>query len=90
MIEVSATEEPEPRIEVCRICHFLWFDADELTRLTPLPPKAPAAEPQLSPEAREALAVAEVETMGRAAQRENEASDDVWGRLAHTLMWLPQ
>jgi Zn-finger nucleic acid-binding protein len=38
MIEVAATTEPEPRIDVCRLCHFVWFDADELARFTPLPP----------------------------------------------------
>ena len=90
MIEVAATSQPEPRIEVCAICHFLWFDADELAAFAPLPPK-PNEEPdeEMSAKAREALALAEVEMMGRAAQREKEASDDAWVRLAYTLMWLP-
>ena len=87
MIEVAATDEPEPRIEVCKICHFLWFDADELARLTPLPPKPNAPEEEMSAKAREALAIAEVEMMGRAAQREKEATDEVWVQLVHMLTW---
>ena len=90
MIEVAATAQPEPRIEVCAICHFLWFDADELAALAPLPPKPKELEEEMPPKAREALAIAEVEIMGRAAQREKEASDEVWVRLAHMLSWLPR
>ena len=89
MIEVAATARPEPRIEVCRICHFLWFDADELAAFAPLPPQPPETEEQLSAEARQALAIAEVEVMGRAAQPEKEASDKVWVQLARMLAWIP-
>jgi Zn-finger nucleic acid-binding protein len=84
MIEVAATEHPKPRIEICRLCHFLWFDAEELNRLTPLPPKPPAEQAQLSAEARQALALAEVEIMARAAQREGEADD----RFLIELAWF--
>ena len=86
MIEVAATDDPEPRIEVCRLCHFLWFDADELSRLTPLPPKPPAGEEQLAADARQALAIAEVELIRRAAERENRAADDEWLRLLRIFM----
>ena len=89
MIEVAATAQPEPRIEVCRICHFLWFDAEELAAFAPLPPKSQETEEQLSVEARQALAIAEVEVMGRAANREREASDEVWVQVARMLMWGP-
>ena len=83
MIEVAATEAPEPRIEVCRICHFLWFDADELTGLTPLPPKQPPAEQTLSAEARQALAIAELDLIRRNAEREDRrVADDFWLELA--------
>ena len=82
MIEVAATDQPEPRIEVCRLCHFLWFDADELSRLTPLPPKPREEEERLSAEGRQALAIAEVELMRRAAELEKNPTDEVWLRLA--------
>ena len=80
MIEVTATDEPEPRIEVCRICHFLWFDADELAHLTPLQPKPERAEPRLSPEARQAIAIAEVQFMASRTERD-EIADEVWSQL---------
>ena len=81
MIEVAASDQGEPRIEVCRICHFLWFDADELAGLARLPPTGTAAEPELSPEARKALAIAEVELMGRHAERDDVA-EDFWIQMA--------
>ena len=74
MVEVSATEEELPlRIDVCRLCHFLWFDGDELARLTPLPPKPATAEPELPVTARQALAIAKVELMAEQAEREERA-----------------
>ena len=83
MIEVAATETPEPRIEVCRVCHFLWFDADELAGLTPLSPKQPPVERMLPPEVRQALAIAEVELVTQNAQREERrAADQFWIELA--------
>ncbi|MBA3272867.1 MAG: zf-TFIIB domain-containing protein [Chthoniobacterales bacterium] len=30
MIEVAATSEPQPRVDVCRLCSFVWFDTEEL------------------------------------------------------------
>ena len=84
MIEVAATDAPEPRIEVCRLCHFLWFDADELTGLTPLPPKRALADDRaLPPEARQALAIAEVELIRRNAEREERrVADEFWSTVA--------
>lgn len=43
MLEVDLTEKPEtPAVEVCRLCHFVWFDAREIGEL---PPRAIPAEP---------------------------------------------
>ncbi len=71
MIEVSATSGEQPlRIDVCRLCHFLWFDADELVQLTPLPPQPAPREPELSTEARQALALAQVEMVAQQAERQ--------------------
>lgn len=84
MIEVAATDAPEPRIEVCRLCHFLWFDADELAGLTPLPPPQPAVDHQLSLEARQGLAIAEADWIRRNAERDEcRVGDELWRNLAH-------
>lgn len=83
MIEVAATDAPEPRIEICRLCHFLWFDADELAGLKPLPPTQPTADEMLSPQAREALALAELDLIRRNAEREERrVGDEFWTTLA--------
>lgn len=43
MLEVDLTEKPEtPAVEVCRVCHFVWFDAREIGEL---PPRAIPVEP---------------------------------------------
>jgi Zn-finger nucleic acid-binding protein len=84
MIEVAATDRPEPRIEVCRICHFLWFDVDELAALTPLPPKVQTEPPELPAEARQAIAVAEVELINRRAERD-EVAEEFWWQLVRLL-----
>src|SRR5438067_4777058 len=37
MIEVALTNSDGPRVEVCRICEFVWFDAGETQSLQPRP-----------------------------------------------------
>lgn len=70
-----------PPLEVCRVCHFFWFDAGELQRLSPLP--APAPAPEMPPAARQALAIAKVQMMAEAERDDlrGEAPDELWKRL---------
>jgi len=100
MLEVSATEGEQPlRIDVCRLCHSLWFDADELVRLTPLPPNVARASglrdsDTRKPEARatpEWQAVAEllnspVDWAGPAAQQPSKLWLVILGALAAALV----
>jgi len=63
-------------IDVCRPCHAVWFDTHEIDAVTsgapaPPPPSAKAGR-ELSPRAREVLAMAEIEAIRRRA----DASDD--------------
>jgi hypothetical protein len=81
MIEVTATAEATPCVEVCRICQFLWFDADELAPFTRLTPKQQNAEQQLSGAAREALALAKVELTREHAGR-SDLDGNLWSDLA--------
>jgi len=44
MIEVRLAEDSAaPMVDVCRICHFVWFDVKEIAELRPreVPPPAP-------------------------------------------------
>lgn len=64
MTEVALADTPETsRIDVCQLCHFVWFDADEISQLTP---RDAAAEP--APEARQATAILEIHRLARAAE----------------------
>lgn len=87
MIEVAATDEPQPRIDVCRLCHFVWFDADELAHFTPLAAAETPAAPELPAKAREALAMLQVEQLARQEEAGSvtEPPDELWKRIAALL-----
>lgn len=37
MTEVALTDHPNsPAVDVCRLCHFAWFDVSEISELRPL------------------------------------------------------
>lgn len=60
-------------VDVCTTCHSVWFDTHEIDSLlehVALPAQAPA-EPELSPKAREILAMAKVESIRRQAESED-------------------
>ena len=52
-------------LDVCKPCSCVWFDPGEWGALPTSPPPPQALEPELSPEAREANAMAKVEEIGR-------------------------
>jgi Zn-finger nucleic acid-binding protein len=85
MIEVAATTEPQPRIDVCRLCHFLWFDHDELTHFTLLTPPPEPVKQELSPEAREQLALIKVQILADRAQKDAEAES--WRKIIQLFGW---
>ncbi len=43
MLEVALSDTDTVRVDVCRLCHFVWFDAHETESLVarPLPPREP-------------------------------------------------
>ena len=64
MLEVSLADTPETsRIDVCPLCHFVWFDASEVSELQP---RAPSSV--LSPEARRAMALVDIQRSALAAK----------------------
>ena len=83
MIEVALGSASGIRVEVCRICEFVWFDAGETQTLQPRPlPKKPAP---LSQEAREAIAIAKVKAMAEVARGsdfDSAAPDEWWKQIA--------
>ncbi len=71
------------RVEVCRICEFVWFDAGETQSLQPRPlPKTPASLPQ---SAREAIAIAKITALAEEARGpdfDSTAPDEWWKQIA--------
>ena len=76
MQEIPVTVRPQGiKLDVCRTCQFVWFDPQEFECMPPLPPKPVAVD--TTPQAvKEAVALAEVERMGRElAEQEPDLAD---------------
>jgi Zn-finger nucleic acid-binding protein len=86
MIEVAIASDTLVKVDVCRLCHFVWFDMCEADTLTPRSiPEKPAPLPQ---KAGEALAPQKVEQLareGRPLGREIAASDFSWKHILEVL-----
>jgi Zn-finger nucleic acid-binding protein len=52
MQEVALSETATVRVDVCRLCHFVWFDAHETETLAPrpIPARKPKIPAKLNPE----------------------------------------
>ena len=83
MIEVNLSDKATVKVDVCRICHFVWFDAHEVDTLVPRPP--PSATPALSQKARQAIAMLKVEQLAEEARGtdfDSEPPDEWWKQIA--------
>ncbi len=79
MIEVAVGGvSDEVEIDACRLCQFVWFDANETAQLPVLPPQR-AAE-KLSPEGEAAVAMARATLQRERAEREErkETVGELW------------
>jgi len=88
MIGVALPGQTETYVDVCRHCHFIWFDAHEVDALVPRQPAPVAAEPELPQKAREMLAMAEVERLSKQAEGSDYnsvAPDESWKQIAAFL-----
>jgi membrane associated rhomboid family serine protease/Zn-finger nucleic acid-binding protein len=83
MIEVNLSDNAEVRVDVCRLCHFVWFDAGEVENLKPRP--LPAPTPELPQEARELLAIEKVKQLAeeaRGSDFDSAPPDEHWKEIA--------
>jgi membrane associated rhomboid family serine protease/Zn-finger nucleic acid-binding protein len=86
MISVPLSDQAEIRVDVCRHCHFIWFDAHEVETLIPRQPDPVA--PELPQKAREVLAIAEVERLAKQAEGsdlDSVAPEESWKQIAGFL-----
>jgi len=87
MIEVALDTSSGIKVEVCRICEFVWFDTGE-TR--PLQVRAPSESPPapLPQKAREAIALAKVQQLSEQTRGRNfdrPGGDELWKSIAAFL-----
>jgi membrane associated rhomboid family serine protease len=73
-----------PYIDVCSVCQFVWFDTTEYEALPKIPRK-PTFEERLPQEAREKLAMLELDTI----REEVRGSDWGQGGPEQAWQWLP-
>ena len=88
MIGVALPDRAEIYVDVCRHCHFIWFDAHEVDTLVPRQPEPVAAEPELPQKAREMVAMAEVERLSKQAEGpdyDSVAPNESWKQIAAFL-----
>src|SRR5689334_3447908 len=81
-----AIDKRAPLVEVCRLCHFVWFDAREIAALTPRP--MPQSSAQLPEKARQSLAMLEVEHLAEEAKGSDfgsEPPEEWWKQLVAFL-----
>jgi membrane associated rhomboid family serine protease/Zn-finger nucleic acid-binding protein len=86
MMGVALPNQAEIIVDICRHCHFVWFDAHEVESLVPRQPEPVAAE--LPQKAREMLAMAEVERLSKQAEGSDYCSiapDESWKQIAGFL-----
>ncbi len=86
-VPVASSTATTIYLDVCTRCHFVWFDSHELEVLPKLP-APPAGSEVLSPEAREALALARLEAL---KHEPTGAADppDHWWELAAAVFGMP-
>jgi membrane associated rhomboid family serine protease/ribosomal protein L37AE/L43A len=91
MIQVTLSDRSAIRVDVCRICHFVWFDAHEADDLVPRPPPPPTENERLPQKAREILAVAKIEQMARDAEGSDfdSAAPSEWWQVIAAYFGMP-
>jgi Zn-finger nucleic acid-binding protein len=74
MTEVPLSNSSGIRVDVCRICQFIWFDIRENDALIPRP--VPEPPPVLTERAMELMAMARVDQINR--ERGEKSKADRW------------
>ncbi len=84
------SEEKTEYLDICTRCHFIWFDPQEFERLPKVETNKPQ-EPDLSVEAREALALARLESLEKEKQYQemSSSSPDRWWEVIPALFGIP-
>lgn len=78
-------------LDVCTRCYFVWFDPREYEQAPALPASSTpeASDAELSPKAREALAVETARRIGQGPSGIEEGPPDEWWELLPAFLGLP-
>ncbi len=88
-VPILAAENKTTYLDVCTKCHFVWFDTREFEELPKVRAELPEHE-TLSPKAREALALARLETLKQESQATDVADPpDHWWPFAIAMLGIP-
>ena len=81
MASVLLSPRHLPRLDVCRRCNLVWFDAGEYETF-PVEPARPG--PALPPQARQILAIEQVKLMAEPRERERDSGppEETWKFVA--------
>jgi membrane associated rhomboid family serine protease/Zn-finger nucleic acid-binding protein len=88
MIDVALSDQAQINVDVCQHCHFIWFDAHEVDTLVPRQPEPAPVAAELPQEARDMLAMAEVERLSKQAEGSDFDSappEESWKQIAGFL-----
>ena len=89
MIEVPIVNAKKTEyIDVCRVCHFIWFDTNEYDVLPKVAVKKPEGS-DMPLEARKALALAKLETLKQKQEQDASGAPDNWWELIPAIFGLP-
>jgi len=91
MFEVALDNTSGIKVEVCRICEFVWFDAGETQTLQARPLPKPKPQVVLPQEAREAIALAKVQQLAEQARGSDfdSAPPDEWWKSIAAFFGMP-
>jgi len=86
MLRVALSENAGVNVDVCRLCHFVWFDMHEVEALVPRPlPSTPAKAPQAAREAIAMLKVHELAEQACGTDFDSAPPDEPWKQIAAFL-----
>ena len=86
MLQVALSENAGVNVDVCRLCHFVWFDMHEVEALVPRPlPSTPTEAPQAAREAIAMLKVQELAEQARGTDFDSAPPDEPWKQIAAFL-----
>jgi len=86
MLQVALSENAGVNVDVCRLCHFVWFDMHEVEALVPQPlPSTPTEAPQAAREAIAMLKVRELAEQARGTDLDSAPPDEPWKQIAAFL-----